>query len=368
MNTVSSPYPAPKTKPTTSLAVEALVDALQKRTMWTVMREALKKEQLPVGQGWKDLLANVTESTSQGSKLRTFVQAYFSDAIVAGERYVQIYQLGKEQITEITDFLTFATPSISDFSDKYPLPLDQKALANAPSEPTLCEIRLHENGDATMVFCSARNHDDRESYAYDQLPKHIRDTYLQIDKLVTYRKIYYQAYDVITIRKNLERIEVCVDQPEKLNAAGLDSVPLQVLSASALHIPSIRGIGAAPPENLFPAIAGMYYESTEGIVKALSFRTLTGSIKKERMTASTDDLRDEKFHHAGMNALGQKISPYELTLDLTFNAPDGSSTLKLAALIRELSSANPTLYGCYVSTTSALSLERTLNRLITYLN
>jgi hypothetical protein len=271
-------------------------------------------------------------------------------------------------MTEISQDLSFTAAKASSFTNKYPLPLDQKELAAAPSEPTLCEVRLHENGDTSMVFCSARHHDDRNSYLFDQLPKHIKDTYAQIDKLVTYTRVYYQAYDVITLRSKLERIEVCIDQPEKLGSTGLDSLPLQVLSASALHIPSLKGIGAAPPENLFPAISGMYYESSEGTVKALSFRTLTGSIKKERMTASTDDLRDEKFHHAGMSALGQKISPYELTLELHFKAPDCNSTLTLAALIRELSSANPTLHGCYVSTIDSSALERTLNRLMTYLN
>lgn len=368
MNIAASPFPLPNTQPSALPSISAIVDALRERTAWGTMRETLKKERLPVGQGWKDLAANAAESTQQGEKLRTFVRTYFSDSITGGERYVQLYQLSKEQILSIIKNTASAVADNTAFRAAYPLPLDQKELVSAPVDPTLCEVRSFANGDVSLVFCSARHHDDRVVYEYDQLPLQVRETYRQIDKLVTYQKIYYQAYDVVTIRKTLERIEVSIDQPDKAATSGLETLPLQVLSACTLHLPNLAGIGAKPPENLFPAIAGMYYESNEGIVKALSFRTLTGSIKKERMTTSTDDLRAEKFHHAGMNALGQKISPYELTLDLAFKAPVGYATLRLSALIRELSSVTPTLYGCYVSTVNGLSLELALNRLMVYVS
>jgi hypothetical protein len=366
MDKISPLFLVPKTLSADQPSIEVVVEALQKRTMWGAMRGALKKEKLPVGQGWKDLIANATESTSQGEKLRTFVHAYFADSIVSGERYVHLYQLSKEQTLSTLKGLNSAIHKNTVFSAKYPFPLEQKELMDAPSEPQLCEIRTLTNGDVSIIFCSARYYDDRDSYTFEQLPPQVQETYKQIEKLVTYRKIYYQAYDVVTIRSKLERVEVSIDQPEKSVASDLELLPLKVLSASALHVADLAGMGAKAPENLFSAIAGMYYQSTEGIVKALSFRTLTGSIKKERMTTSTADLRAEKFHHAGMNALGQKISPYELTLDLTFKAPEGHATLTLSALIRELSSATPTLHGCFVSATNGLSLELALNRLMTY--
>jgi hypothetical protein len=355
-------------KKASALHVEALVDALQKRTSWKAMRETLKREQLPIGQGWKDLTTHAIGNSSEAGKLQKFIESYFADSILAGERYIQLYQLSKEEILQLLDESAVTSISDTDFSSTYPLPLDQKALAGASSEPKLCEVRTTEGGDVSFVFCSARYHDDRLSYDYKDLPQHVKDTYKQIDKLVTYQKIFYQAYDVVTIRKTLERIEVSIDQPSKSSNSSLETLPLAVLSTCALHVQSLTGIGARAPENLFSAIAGMYYQSKEGTVKALSFRTLTGSIKKERMTTSTDDLRDEKFHHAGMNAVGQKISPYELTLDLNFKSPEGHATLSLSALIRELSSATPTLHGCYVSSVKSLSQELTLNRLMTYVN
>ncbi len=335
--------------------------------MFTAMREALKQEKLPVGQGWADVIANATESTQQGERFRQFLGVYFAESTITGERYVQLYSVTDDVAQLIAAQIKGATAHSATFGAAYPLPLLQNQLAVASDEPELCEVRTHENGDFSLVFCSARWHDDKYAYQAKELPKHILDTYNGIDKLVTYRKVYFQAYDVVTLRTKLRRIEVCIDSPTKVKSADIDALPLRILSVCALHILSLKGIGAAPPENLFPAIAGMYYHSNEGKVMGLAFRTLTGSIKKERMTPDNDDLRNEKFHHAGMNAVGQKISPYELTLDYETKQSSRIATLKLSALIRELSSATPTLHGCYVMSSSFVAFEHALNRLVTYI-
>jgi hypothetical protein len=99
----------------------------------------------------------------------------------------------------------------------------------------------------------------------------------------------------------------------------------------------------------------------------LAFRTTTGSVKRERMTSLSDDLRDERFHHAGMIAVGQDIKPYELELELDFTLPDGTAELRLAGMMSQLASATPTLHGCYVTAHQFNSFEKALNRLVTYI-
>lgn len=348
-------------------AIDALVDALQQRTSWPMMRDALKREKFPVGLGWKELLGHAAENTPQGQKMRTFLQTYFAESTITGDRFIQLYEVEEQVISSIVGKLTNVTAPNSVFSDCYPLPLAKKLLPGAPEEPILCEVRSHASGDVSLVFCSVRSFDDRLSYQYAELPKQVQDTYREIDKLITIRKDYYQAYDVINIRKDLHRLEICIDQPGKSGSGDLDTLPLKVLTACALHISDLVGFGAIPPENLFPAISAMYASKNEGTVKSLSFRTMTGSIKKERMTSQSVDLRDEKFHHAGMNAVGQKIDPYEISLDLEFTLPPGQASLRLAALIREIASATPTLHGCYVSAATSSSLQQALNRLVTYI-
>jgi hypothetical protein len=349
------------------LPMESLIEALKSRTMFTALRDALKREKLPLGQGWGDVVANATESTTQGDRFRLFLRQYFDEAIITGDRYVQIFDLEKAEVAALASQMKALSAVSLTFGANYPLPLASGLLAESSGSIELCEVRHHENGDISFIFCSARAYDDKNAYEAKELPAHILKTYNGIDKLVTYRKVYYQAYDVITLRVKLGRIEVCIDAPAKAKMAEIETLPLKLLSACALHVSGFKGTGAKPPLNLFPAIAGMYYQGKEGKVTGLAFRTMTGSIKRERMTRESDDLRSEKFHHAGMNAVGQKISPYELILEYESAPPGRPAALKLSALIREISSATPTLHGCYVSSSSFEAFEHSLNRLVTYI-
>lgn len=349
-----------------SLPVDDLVSALELRTSWTLIRKALKLQKLPIGMGWKDLKGHAAENNAVGIRLRIFLRQYFEESIVTGERYVQLYAIDKALVSVLVAACKFVSVPASPFADRYPLPLDAKALATAPDEPTLCEVRTHSNGDISFVFCSAGYFDDKNAYEYGQLPALVQRTYLGIDKLITVRKSYYQAYDVITLRPGLERIEISVDQPSRLGSQRFEGRPMEVLSACALHVQGLVGLGSRPPENLFPAISEMYSDQNEGKVVALAFRTTTGSVKRERMTTSTDDLRDERFHHAGMIAVGQDIKPYELELEYNFTLPEGSAVLRLAGMMSQLASAAPTLHGCFVTSHQFLSFEKALNRLVTF--
>jgi hypothetical protein len=350
-----------------TISVDELVSALELRTSWTLIRKALKLQKLPVGIGWKDLKGHAAENNAVGAKLRVFLQQYFEESIITGERFVQLYSVEKDLVSSIVATANTVTMPTSGFSKKYPLPLDVNILASAPSDPTLCAVRTNSKGDISFIFCSAGYYDDRTSYEYGQLSELVQKTYGGIDKLITVCKSYYQAYDVITLRVGLERLEISVDQPGRLGSARLETKPMEILSACALHIHQLQGFGARPPENLFAAISSMYSAANEGKVTALAFRTTTGSVKRERMTTSSDDLRDERFHHAGMVAVGQDIKPYEVEIEWDFTLPEGSAELKLAGMLSQLASASPTLHGCYVSAHQSSSFEKALNRLVTYI-
>ncbi|NQE51898.1 hypothetical protein [Herbaspirillum rubrisubalbicans] len=348
-------------------AVKLLIGALKQRVSFHSLRDNLKKNEFPTGIGWDDIHAHSMDGTEVGEKFRNFLVETYSQSLVAGNRYVWLYDLDRELTSALVTRLTETKVNGSYFESSYPLPLPVEGLVKAPGDPELCEIRHHKSGDVSLVFCQARFYDDKTSYAAKELPEHVRKTYHDVDRVVTYRKIFYQAYDVITIRANLNRLEVCVDDPAKLTSTDLETQPLKLLTAAALHLEMLTGTGGRPPLNLFGAIAAMYYEGREGTVTSLSFRTITGSIKKERMTAASQDLRDEKFHHAGVNALGQKISPYELTLEYETKIPLGAAQLKLSAMIKELAAENPTLHGCFVSSLSFECFTNALNRMVTFI-
>lgn len=137
------------------VSVEGLVEALKARTMFTAMREALKREKLPVGQGWADVIANASESTTQGDRFRQFLGTYFAETTITGERYVQLFAVEDDEAKQIAAQMQAAVATSPTFGTPYPLPIPQNELASSSSEPELCEVRPHDNGDFSLILlCS----------------------------------------------------------------------------------------------------------------------------------------------------------------------------------------------------------------------
>ncbi|WCM19911.1 hypothetical protein NDK50_00020 [Paraburkholderia bryophila] len=343
-----------------------IIDAMRGRCSWPSLRGALKKDNLPPGTGWAELGGSADDKLGNGPKLRQFLSKYFHEHIIAGERYVQLYDLPDGVKTALLKTLKAATVPASAFLGSYPLPLSSNSLLTAPSDPTLVEVRSLGNDDYALVYCSVRSYDDRTKYEYNQLPSQVKQTYQGIDELITVRKVHFQAYDVVIVRTSLERIEVCIDQPSK-GIGNLAGVVLSVFGTMCNNLPVLKGAYESLPYNVFSAIAGIYFTQGEGTVRALSFRTLTGSRKREKMIKSDDDLRSEKFHHAGAQAVDNQLKPFELEVDWDSNVPPGKVEVAMKASIREVSNQDSQLAGFTVTADSVSLIAVGINKVIKYL-
>ncbi|ACA89605.1 MULTISPECIES: hypothetical protein [Burkholderia cepacia complex] len=346
---------------------KSLIDALRDRCSLPDLRAALKKQNLPCGVAWSDVQGHADEKSTNGEKVRAFLAAYHIDSILAAEKFIKFYDLDAALAKTIEPTLKNAVVSKSDFSPSYPLPLTGAALSSATSDPTLVEVRELGGGDYALVYCSVRSYDDRTQYKYDQLPQNVKQTYGDIDQLITIRKVYFQAYDAVIIRPSLERIEVLLDQPKKTGRFQFDAMSIKVFSALANNIPALVPVYQSDAVNIFNAVSGIYYAPKEGVVRSLAFRTLTGSRKHERMITEADDLRSETFHHAGVEAVGNKIRPYELEVEWNFTLQPGKALLSLSAHIRELNMETPKLTGCLVAADSQVAVLQAINKIVAYL-
>lgn len=345
-----------------SVPIDKAIAVLRNRCQWPLIREALKREGLPPGTGWDDLVEN-SEKSDSADKLRNFIRKFFWEHLLFGTRYVQLYNLDTDLSKTLLAELKETVVPVSIFSTPYPLPLAEASLATAQAKPTLVEIRYFPNGDMALVYCSSQCHDERQNYEYKQLSSVIQGIYAGIDRLVTFRKTYFQAYDVVILRLSLDRIEIAVDQPEK-GSGDLDERALNLFEAVVNNIPMLASVHQSGAINIFHAISNIFNATREGVVQRLSFRTLTGSKKTETMVKPTDDLRNEEFHHGGMAAVGHQIRPYELTVKWDFDYPAGSAQLKLSASVTELSRDYPQLSSCFITTNEPSSFVRTVNKVI----
>lgn len=207
-----------------------IVSALRERCPWGHLRLRLKSESLPVGMGWAELEANASTNSQSGQKLNSFLRSFHLEHLLTGERYVQFYDLSDSLTAAIDTVLQQAVIPQSLFSGIYPLPLTGNALSNAPSTPTLVDVRALQNGDWAILYSSIQSHNERTTSPIANLSATIQQIYSGYDELIAIKKVYYQAYDVVFVRRALERLEVCIDQPMK-STVDLDSRVHGVLAA-----------------------------------------------------------------------------------------------------------------------------------------
>ena len=345
----------------------AVIEAIKERTPWPFMREVLKKNGIPPGNGWGLLIANASNTLAGGSTVEEFIRKFHREILISGERYVKLYELEQSHVSLLEAKLRQATPHRSEFSAKYPLPLVNQVLKGMDEAPTLVDVRHYSNGDCCLVYCSSRSYEHRERYDYRQLGKEVQNVYKGIDQLITIERRYFQAYDVVFFRKSLMRLELCIDQPGRGGVKVAERAVNRLLPLLCAQSSTFEIVFQRQPLNLFPAIAGIYRTPGEGTVKTLSFRTLTGSTKTEKMQSDNDDLRREDFHSAGAQAVGNQIRPYEIEVDFTFPGTKDFASVVLAAPMRELSADPANLHHCFVITEHGGATSLALNKVVKYL-
>lgn len=349
------------------LKTNEVIAALKRRCSWHELRETLKNSELPTGLGWVELESKATENTDQGKKIQDHIQAFYKTHILAGERYVQLYDVPSQLAKDLTKKLGNFSINPAVFSNNYPLPISQSNLKNTSTTPTLVSIEKISNGDMALVFCAARHYSEKDIYPLSQIAPQVAQIYSGIDELITVKKIYFQAFDLVIIRPSLDRIEVCIDLPN-LGYVDFEDAALKLLATATAHIPSLEEVYKSNPFNVFNTIKDIFEAPNEGKVKSLAFRTLTGSRKFEKMVRKSEDLRYEKFHQGGMTAVKNEISPYELTVDWKFVIPKGQAEIELKTSIKELSYENPTLTGFYVRAIDPNTFLEAVNKIVKYLN
>lgn len=349
---------------------EATVQALRARCGFHTLRRALKAADVSAGVGWADLIANGKAGDATAEKLKDFIAQFYREHIAYGERFVQLHDVDDECVANICSQLSRPVAPISEFSKRYPLPLAIADLITASPSPVLAEIRSLEGGDVALIFCSARAYEERQTYPYDTLGQEVKKAFAGVHEVITVQRSFYQAFDSVIFRPGLRRLEVCVDMPVRhTKTIEPEATAIALLAACTLYLPALVPVyQSATPKNLFPAIAGIYRSPSEGEVRSLAFRTLTGSLKKERMTSSDVDLRTEDFHSAGVIAVHGEINPFQITVGWEFTLPRGQAEVSLSAMLREINAETPSLNACTVSECVAnSSLVQAINKIVKYL-
>lgn len=200
----------------------------------------------------------------------------------------------------------------SRFSSAFPLPVSADELrAASEHDPELASIE--DTSDHTsLVFCTRRSFNLREELAPNLFTPKDRAWLEKYQQVVGYKKVEFQAYDVIWLDKKTGLLEFRIDAPEGLSKDDTRTARNVLVEKFYTYLAAVAGttLPAAAQINFYPAIEKMYKASTEGSVFELYFIATTGSNNFGKMRNKAKDLRTEAFHAAGASTVG--ITPYRL--------------------------------------------------------
>jgi hypothetical protein len=353
---------------------ENVLDALKDRCSWLLVKELLVSKKIKPGLGWADLTARGEKGDAEGAAISRLLRDFFWEYVVAGKRHIQLYELPKDVWAPISNQLVNAIVPHSVFTASYPFSLLQSALPAAPTDQTLCEIRPLPNGEYQMVFCSSRSFEESLTLERNTSPTVMAAVDQAIpgyNRLVAYKQQWVQAFDVITFRPSLERVEVALDMNSRGMSFNGAELALKLLAATAQVMPAIDPIyKGSIPMDLFPAIGEIYKSRSNSELKIVdtNFRTPSGAMNRGKMPSSDEDIREEEFHKNGVAGVKKEIRVGGLVVAWTFKYPQGSAKTKLWTRILVSASQTPNLYDMEISDAAKDSdVQQACTKIVKYL-
>lgn len=163
--------------------------------------------------------------------------------------------------------------------------------------------------------------------------------------------MYQQAFDVLTLRSKLGRVEVALDLPQKGMDFDAHQQSLKLLIASALLHSGFQQVFESRPLNLFTAIDNMYTakKGTDVNIVETGFRTPSGAVSRLKMPSQLTDVREETYHSGGAKAVNNDIRPYGIVTAWQFSFPKGGAKIRLWSTARMAASPSPRLDAVEIS-------------------
>lgn len=349
--------------------IKKLLKEIRQKYSLSELRTILKAEDFGPAPGWEKLTERFLEADGElKSRAEALLKGLHGDLILAGTKDLQVFELADGQGALIAAAFAAIHPASLSFGASYPLSVSETALRGLTFDHELTAKIEHTSGDVSLVFCARRTMEEQDRYQANEVAAAVRDAFDGYEEFIAIRRMEYQIFDVVTVRRALDRIEVLVDYPDRLRSPETtDQRVLALLGRLASSVPVLTATYETNlPMNLFACINNLLQANNEGRVSKLSFRSPTDSVKKETMT-SIKDLRVEVFHKAGVEAVGD-ITPFDVTVvwESLVNAK-GTAGVRVGAPISVLSAAEPFVRTARIAgARSDSAVLAVVNKLVAY--
>lgn len=295
-----------------------LLTTLKKKVPFKQFQKFLKANDIKSSIGYDKTVEKIYQAIDEGkinreefeSKTMEFVRNY----IIFGQKVVYSYKFKPEEIQILVNTITIDYQTQDQIGKPENLTIwNQTELGDIPWNSSQLRAIFDLDALKCLIFSARHSINERVNLNLDQLR-----TNQGFSELYGVKKIEYQSFDSIIIDTQYNTIDFCLDNYYELTTRNHFNLFLELKNRFKMIFNLSNDF--FPENENFYRFVQKYYSADFGIVKELGFKTETGSVKTERMNVDSDDLRKERYHVGGLQAVEEKITPYsiDIILDNTF--------------------------------------------------
>lgn len=322
--------------------IKDIAETMRGRMPWDTGRRVLDSGGIEKAHGWENTVRKLADKSADDDGAIEYLSSAVKRHILGGEKLSRFYRLTKKDIVVLRNAALELRPKNSEFRKAYPAAMSEEKIEETfPQKHTLVEIEKTEDG-VGVVFASTRAIQVRQQIDISELGEEVAEFLDGYDEVLGVKLLKFQAMDVVWIPHFGTHIDVRVDFPRGMH---LDTGGAAHEATRANFAQLVGHDHLVSPVNLFPLIKKIYDDPNEGSIVELAFGTTTASLKHEKMRRGSTDLRKEKYHRGGKQALSTPIEPYRLSVrwDVAVEETTSHPELSLNGSSRMTGSAQPTI-------------------------
>ncbi|EEW7734233.1 hypothetical protein D6W14_002446, partial [Escherichia coli] len=290
---------------------------LQARNIsFRLLQGELKYFNMKSARGWTELLSDYA-SNNEKDIINNLKEIYLSQ-LNYSNRAVFFAQLNNitDAILLKKTLLNLINSNDKDYQEyiaTYPLPIDSATHKKVKKLRPVCISHSQHGNSITITTTYLRPFKERSAIETNTLSPATQKELNCFDEIIGIKDRYIQCFDTITFNYVSGEITFEIDMCTNLNHNELERASTRYRrilmylfhKENSYHVAFIR-------KNIFTAIDKLY-KSADGTILKLGHATGTGSVKEEKMRKRKDDLRKEKYHAAGLAAIGGKTNNFSIS-------------------------------------------------------
>ena len=297
-----------------------LIDSLRNRFTWTNINIIFPRLNLKKSTSWGHTAAMLKAAIDRNDV--AVIQgldelfSYYREAVLVGNKAIQIYPQKKSKIDEILDHASDMATDKGVLSDEFPFYIPESRFQEIQDDHlSLVKVYTSESG-AILVYGSKKVATTREKIFHSEIPDGAKDFFSEYDTIYGDKRMPWIYWDVVFVNHAKGQIEFRLDLGKGLVRNDVEK-GLKMLRRAFLNTCSStlgHEVYLGDPANFFPLIKKLYFSHDEGKVVELGFVTVTNSSKFEKMRRTGQDLRKELFHQGGMEKVDNRITPFKIAI------------------------------------------------------